>query len=371
MYIRYHLSFNANDNDLQLHCTSEIDQQKVGGHMQQNQTNMKDNQSRNSERFCSRQITNIASKFCSPDKSLPCEKNDILDSDFGVSRFTSGVMLQVFDGAEAIDTCAYVEFSPGLVLSVVLEGNITLVLDGDEREIETTDSQAAAFAVNIGRTDQHERTLARVNKARKINITLPLNWIKSQLKNCGLMESSTLGFVGQHLNFKQWDIQQSDLSIAEQIINTKSSTSWSNKLQLEALTLQLASKFIEKIQANNQQKLDQQMLPTRRSMQKAVIIKSKIDERIQKLNSPEERLTLEDIASSLGMSSSNLQRLFKSTYKQTIVEYVRTTQLEKAKDALIHQGITIGEAAYIAGYKYTPNFAIAFKRMFGIAPGSL
>ena len=85
----------------------------------------------------------------------------------------------------------------------------------------------------------------------------------------------------------------------------------------------------------------------------------------------DEALTLEVIAQEAGMSVNTLQRLFRAALGITVFEYVRNQKLMRARDALEREGITIAEAAYLAGYSSASNFATAFRRFFGLAPSNV
>jgi AraC-like DNA-binding protein len=55
----------------------------------------------------------------------------------------------------------------------------------------------------------------------------------------------------------------------------------------------------------------------------------------------------------------------------TVNEYVRLRRLDMAKTALMVEGLSIGEEAYIAGYNHSSNFIAAFKRQFAMTPSEL
>ena len=82
-------------------------------------------------------------------------------------------------------------------------------------------------------------------------------------------------------------------------------------------------------------------------------------------------VTLTDIAREVGVSTSSLQRLFKQAYGVTVIEFIRSQRLLKARDALERDGITVAQAAYLAGFSSPANFATAFKRAFGTSPSQL
>ncbi|MED5433037.1 MAG: helix-turn-helix transcriptional regulator, partial [Pseudomonadota bacterium] len=58
-------------------------------------------------------------------------------------------------------------------------------------------------------------------------------------------------------------------------------------------------------------------------------------------------------------------------FQMTPAAYIRQRRLERAQDLLRRQQLSIGEAAYLAGYRHPSNFITAYKRAFGTTPGEL
>lgn len=85
------------------------------------------------------------------------------------------------------------------------------------------------------------------------------------------------------------------------------------------------------------------------------------------LNGP---LTMQTIASHAGLSVNTVQRLFRAVHKTTVFDYARDRKLQRARQALEAGGISVAQAAFIAGYASAANFATAFKRRFGMTPKS-
>ena len=66
-----------------------------------------------------------------------------------------------------------------------------------------------------------------------------------------------------------------------------------------------------------------------------------------------------------------MQTAFKATYNSTIADFSRELRLQNARAAIERDGISVGEAAYIAGYSNPANFSTAFKRFFGLSPSDV
>ena len=81
-------------------------------------------------------------------------------------------------------------------------------------------------------------------------------------------------------------------------------------------------------------------------------------------------LNVSRIATSIGVSPSQLNRLFK-TRSKTVMRYVWSCRLDRAADLLRRRGrsnVPIGEIAYSCGFTNQAHFSRVFKERFGISP---
>lgn len=77
---------------------------------------------------------------------------------------------------------------------------------------------------------------------------------------------------------------------------------------------------------------------------------------------------ISEMARQAGISRRSFNTHFRRVFGVSASEYLRSRRLEWARDAMVEQGISVNEAAYIAGYRSPANFATAFRRQFGYAP---
>ena len=78
--------------------------------------------------------------------------------------------------------------------------------------------------------------------------------------------------------------------------------------------------------------------------------------------------SLADLAKEAGLSKRALNAKFRMAFGTTVADYLKQQRLEFARDALVHERLTVAEAAYCVGYEHPANFATAFRRHFGYAP---
>jgi AraC-like DNA-binding protein len=80
--------------------------------------------------------------------------------------------------------------------------------------------------------------------------------------------------------------------------------------------------------------------------------------------------SLAELAKEAGLSKRTLNAKFRMAFGMTVFDYLKQQRLEFARDALVHQGLTVAQAAYCVGYESPANFATAFRRYYGIAPSA-
>jgi AraC family transcriptional regulator, transcriptional activator of the genes for pyochelin and ferripyochelin receptors len=80
--------------------------------------------------------------------------------------------------------------------------------------------------------------------------------------------------------------------------------------------------------------------------------------------------TIQEIATHINLSDTKLKKGFKKAFGFNIFEYLEMQRLEKAKEMIEHEEKSLKQISSAVGFKYTNNFSIAFKKRYGISPGS-
>jgi AraC-like DNA-binding protein len=82
----------------------------------------------------------------------------------------------------------------------------------------------------------------------------------------------------------------------------------------------------------------------------------------------QEKLTLDAVASQVGMSRFYFCKLFKKVTGLTFTNYLSRVRVEKAKNLLLNRNYRVSEIGYEAGFQSLTHFNRAFKRIAGESP---
>jgi len=248
----------------------------------------------------------------------------------------------------------------GVTLVIVLEGVLEFAYDGYTYRCDAR-HQPQALAVSVGRDSTFRRRLIEGNHLKKVNILLPPDWLNGYADEQALPLLS--GLHRHHLGCVRWQPSPSILDSIRALLPSINRQHEADPLtqHLHALTIikhlcdQAAHLIIEPVVEH---------IPTTHEPQVAKAV-AYIETKLHTA------LTLSTIAQACGLSRSTLQRHFRTHLGVPVSDYIRRRRLAVVKEKLLHEAMSIGEAAYWAGYHHPSNFVTAFKRQFGMTPGQL
>lgn len=88
-------------------------------------------------------------------------------------------------------------------------------------------------------------------------------------------------------------------------------------------------------------------------------------------NISDSNLSVEELATELKLSRSQLYRKIKALTGQTVNEFIRKIRLERAKQILESGKTTVGEACFNVGFSSPSYFSKCFKAHFGVLPSDI
>jgi len=78
--------------------------------------------------------------------------------------------------------------------------------------------------------------------------------------------------------------------------------------------------------------------------------------------------TIAELARHAGLGRRTFNTQFHRVYGVSASAYLRNSRLASAREALLHERLSVTEAAYAVGYASSANFSTAFRKHFGYAP---
>ncbi|MCR5217300.1 AraC family transcriptional regulator [Treponema sp.] len=131
---------------------------------------------------------------------------------------------------------------------------------------------------------------------------------------------------------------------------------------LEGKMIELTAMILYGIAYNKTDQIKKSFIPNKKDVKHIEELRQEIQTK------PWLEYDAESVASSLGMSVSKLNRIFRNIYATSLHNYVQEKRLEYAAHLIREHGFAISEAARKAGYTNMSHFSKAFEKKFGILP---
>lgn len=85
----------------------------------------------------------------------------------------------------------------------------------------------------------------------------------------------------------------------------------------------------------------------------------------------QEKISLEEVAASAGISSSEAGRCFQKYYGKAPIEYMIEYRLDQARRLLESSELSVKEIGFECGFYDPSYFTRIYRKHFGITPGKL
>lgn len=251
----------------------------------------------------------------------------------------------------------------GLTFSIFLKGRVSAWLGGKRFTFGHADESSYSYdatAVARARPETFMREAIADAHIRKVNVTASREWLEAGGLEGISNHEAVRRFMHTHLAFCRWRPSARTISLAEQILSPPNYAPMLEKLYLESRAIEIVIEALQAIAGNDVPGERFTLRP--RDHQRVRAIRDFLHANL------DQAVSLDSLARDFGTSVNTLQRLFHAVHGTSVFEYLRAHKLERAREALERDGISIAEAAYLAGYGSASNFATAFKRRFGISP---
>lgn len=250
------------------------------------------------------------------------------------------------------------DIAPKLIVTVVIEGSQRFSIDGTAFLLDAA-AGPVGLVVNVGRPARLRFLGASERPLSKVQISAPRSWLDWQMR-AGAEESGPLArFVAAHLASARFTPNARILDLARQLMHPpRALRPEMRQLHRQSRGIDILCAALTMLGASERGRGRPRLAGERRAEEVRAHVLAHLDE----------ALTVGEIARHVGASVSSAQRHFKSQYGVTISEFIRARRLERAREALSERGVTVAEAAHIAGYANSAHFSAAFKRGYGVPP---
>ena len=277
-----------------------------------------------------------------------------------------GLHLHSDDAHDARDLTAQTEIGVGLRIVLLLEGAVDVSYGGERVALSSSRGSVSACMVAVAEPDLFTRRAHRGVYSRRVNLGLERRWLEQA---CGGADGRGTGpledFMRRHLATRRWQLSARGVALAEQIVRPPQLNPLLQNMYLESRALELVSEAVGALYAH-----PGAALPT---AGEASGLRPREYQRMRELHAflgsgQGDHLSLDGIARHAGVNANTLQRQFRAVFGTTVFDHLRECRLQRARHALEHDGLTVGQAAVLAGYTSAANFATAYRRRFGMPP---
>jgi AraC-like DNA-binding protein len=290
------------------------------------------------------------------------DPNDIvLRGRFRMEMLRSGLSLHATDAVDLRDMTTAAAAGAGLTVALFLRGEVDISL-GERRYALSAAREPVLFLLSRTEEDRFQRRAMRGNRVRKITLGLPPDWFDSDggpVAGRAAGEGSLRRFCRTHGASLMLRPTARQVALAERMTGPIACPPMLESLYLESHALEIVADALGMVDMPAANPLSS------RDRARLRIACDYLESRDPDDDAP---LRLEEVARHAGMSVSTLHRLFRAGHGMSVFEYERARRMERARTALECDGVSVTEAAYLAGYSSPANFATAFKRRFGRCP---
>lgn len=279
-----------------------------------------------------------------------------------------GLHLHTDDACDERDLTAQAEIEEGLRIVLLLEGSVDVSYGPERVRLTGCAGHASALLVSVAERERFTRRARQGTYARRVSLGLGWDWIAQALGEGGDPPGARgqLGeFRRRHLAMQRWQASPRAVAIAEQLVRPPVLEPLLQHLYLESRTLELVGEALGTLYRNPAAPPPPAASPA--------ALRPREHQRLRELHAflgsgEADQLSLDEIARRAGVNANTLQRQFRTVYGTTVFDYLRDCRLQRARQALERDGLTVGQAAMVAGYTSAANFATAYKRRFGLSP---
>ncbi|WP_244619200.1 helix-turn-helix domain-containing protein [Rhizobium sp. 18055] len=289
----------------------------------------------------------------------------VLHGTFSKTTIRNGLTAHYSDVTNLCDLHTEAESAPHLGIKLFFQGGVSASIGNQDipmpHRLENSDHWIPSATLFYQQEQELFRRRATVgDRLRKLTIKIFPEWLESGDVFGDAGAHSLKLFTSTRLAARSWRPSAQLVALATQAIKPPPLEPYLKRLYMESRALGIIAEAFSLL-------VDRRPTPALATSLSASENKRlrRAEELLRNCDSPP---SLDELAVEAGVSVNTLQRLFHAAHGMTVFHYVRALKLGQARTALENDGVTIAQAAYLAGYTSPANFATAFKRLHGFSP---
>ena len=292
----------------------------------------------------------------------------IIKGKLSFDKLPSGFQVHRTDILETSVGTSSAEINAGISINVLMHGAVDFAL-ADKCYHFSANTTPILFVSVINAPQIFTRYLKSGQRVKKVNISIDKHWLLARCKSSQEQANIESIFSSLHAVY-QWPCTNELIALAEQLSHLQASEQLEDNLMAEQKAFSIFNQVFSLLKQKHKPKVNAAFVNSEHPKTLCTVGSTNAYE--QRINEwLDEPVTLTILAKRLGTSISSLQRHFRDKHQTTVVEYIRHKKLERARRAMLLEGLSIGEVAYEAGYNHVSNFVTAFKKRFLITPAEL
>lgn len=256
--------------------------------------------------------------------------------------------------------------APGLGLVVLLDGGVDVWFDDSHLQLNAKPATAQGACIVRAESARFVRHSQQGAYARKVSLSIGQEWLAEEGYGAIASDAAMQQLLADHLAVRHWQPSRRAILLAEEMLRVPKMSPLLRHLYMESRSLALICEALGSVLTP----LGSVLTPLEGV---ANGLSARDYRRMQALrelleSSVADEWDMEKVARHVGMNPTTLQRLFRQAFGTTVFDYVREYRLDRARVALEKGGLSVGQAAELAGYTSAANFSTAYRRRFGISP---
>lgn len=294
----------------------------------------------------------------------PSEGDDLLRGSIATHALQPGLTLFTSQVRDLKDLVTCGEAGAGISVAILLAGCSDVAIGGRRvvLAVDPADASPRAAVVAVRGAQPFVRHWQRERFERKLVIHVAPSWLESNglagVWNGGVVAGSTPG--DGPVTVRPWRPSPRAAALVERILGGRDGDDAHARLLATARSIEILGEALG-------------VLAVPASAGAPMTLSPRTHARIARVRDflagdEGDGLALAEIARIAGLSVTTLQRGFRAAFGTTVTGFRRDLRLEQARLALARDGISVAEAARLAGYRSAANFATAYRRRFGSVP---